>query len=916
MKRINREYSNARTLQQNRVAERKNMTLIKAARTMLADSLLSVTLWAEAVNTTCYVFNRALVTKTHNKTAYELLNGRSPRLDFMRPFGCPVTIFNTLNPLGKFEAKADEGFLVGYFVTRKEVSDQHCIVFPLWSSISSTFKSSDDQPTDDKPKDDTGSKTIEVLINKKDQAYRDKLDRLISQEKEARNAADALRKEFEQGCMDQRGVTQASSTNSFNTVSNPVNAASTSGTFSAGGASSPHPDAFIPANTILHVDQDDSQIPDLEETVKLQSIGIFNSAHNDDLDIYTSSVQSVGAKAEFNNMESSTIVSSIPTRKIEPKKVSQALDDESWVKTMQKELLGTINKTLFLKKDKDDIMLMQVYVDDIIFGSTKKSLCDEFEALMHKRFQMSSMGELTFFLGLQVTPKLSHLQAVKRIFRYLKGQPKLGLWYPRDSPINLEAYSDSDYARANLDRKSITEVAQTRFETASKRSSDPPLLIGHTVRSGEDRIEQETDLTNFIPTTPHNLPLSGGRKDYTRQGDYHIEFESQDAREEKKRKARTLQPMKRRLFKGRVKTSTDKSLGKDASKQGRNNHQTKELNLTNGADTEVIIEDKGSGEKYGNTTDQVSTVRLEVSAATPSTPATTTIFGNEDLTIAQTVIKMRSKKAKEKGVAFREDLAVGTPSSKINAKAEAFKKQKAFTFGLSSCYVAKRTRSALAQSSGSTTLPSMFVGDDDESDDDDDSCVEIPLVTPLHSADVIPSSEDQDSWGKGVMVDDAATPSAGLLPVFAGPYYVTYPEDGITRNFQGLGEGEEEKIKSLTKILDNLDSKVARLSAALNQATILEAAKDEEILRVKGELLSLQNKKWVSAMVDAPDAELTDDVDHSKNGGVFMHGTSHVLDDVAGVTMVGSKRVSFDLTDVVVALFATDEEATASPSGV
>ncbi|GKD77345.1 hypothetical protein Tco_1339966 [Tanacetum coccineum] len=56
----------------------------------------------------------------------------------------------------------------------------------------------------------------------------------------------------------------------------------------------------------------------------------------------------------------------------------------------------------------------------------------------------------------QVTPKVSHLHVVKRIFKYLKGQPKLGLWYPRDSPFDLEAFSDSDYARASLDRKSTT----------------------------------------------------------------------------------------------------------------------------------------------------------------------------------------------------------------------------------------------------------------------------------------------------------------------------------------------------------------------------------------------------------------------------------------------------------------------------
>ncbi|GJW80711.1 putative ribonuclease H-like domain-containing protein [Tanacetum coccineum] len=221
----------------------------------------------------------------------------------------------------------------------------------------------------------------------------------------------------------------------------------------------------------------------------------------------------------------------------------------AWYATLSTFLLkngyrrGTIDKTLFLKKDKHDIILVQVYVDDIIFGSTKKSWCDEFEALMKSRFQMSSMGELTFFLGLQVkqkpdgifisqdkyvaeilkkfdfanvktastpietqkplvkdeeandvdvhlyrsmigslmyltasrpdimfavcacsrfqvTPKSSHLSAVKRIFRYLKGKPKLGLWYPRVSSFDLESYSDSDYAGANLDRKSTTGGCQ------------------------------------------------------------------------------------------------------------------------------------------------------------------------------------------------------------------------------------------------------------------------------------------------------------------------------------------------------------------------------------------------------------------------------------------------------------------------
>ncbi|KAI3769617.1 hypothetical protein L6452_00726 [Arctium lappa] len=221
----------------------------------------------------------------------------------------------------------------------------------------------------------------------------------------------------------------------------------------------------------------------------------------------------------------------------------------AWYDTLSTYLLengferGIIDKTLFIKRSKRDILLVQIYVDDIIFGSTKDQMCRDFEELMHKSFKMSSMGELTFFLGLQVKqqsdgifisqskyvqdilekyglkdskpastpmethkqitvdlegedvdvhlyrsmigslmyltasrldimfpvcvcaifqvkPKQSHLQAVKRIFRYLRGQPRLGLWYPYDSSFDLIAYSDSDLGGANMDRKSTSGGCQ------------------------------------------------------------------------------------------------------------------------------------------------------------------------------------------------------------------------------------------------------------------------------------------------------------------------------------------------------------------------------------------------------------------------------------------------------------------------
>ncbi|GKC83220.1 putative ribonuclease H-like domain-containing protein, partial [Tanacetum coccineum] len=116
---IKKEFSIARTPQQNGVAERRNKTLIEATKIMLADSKLPTTFWVEAVNTACYVQNRVLVVKPHNKTPYELFRGRTPALSFMRPFRCHVTILNTLYYLGKFDGKSDKGFFVGYLMNSK-----------------------------------------------------------------------------------------------------------------------------------------------------------------------------------------------------------------------------------------------------------------------------------------------------------------------------------------------------------------------------------------------------------------------------------------------------------------------------------------------------------------------------------------------------------------------------------------------------------------------------------------------------------------------------------------------------------------------------------------------------------------------------------------------------------------------------
>ncbi|GKC36108.1 putative ribonuclease H-like domain-containing protein, partial [Tanacetum coccineum] len=104
----------------NGVAKRINRTLIEAARTMLAKSKLPIIFWAKAVNTACYVQNKVIIVKPHNKTPYDLFRGRTLALSFMIPFWCHVSILNTLDHLGKFYGKSDDGFFVGYSLTSKD----------------------------------------------------------------------------------------------------------------------------------------------------------------------------------------------------------------------------------------------------------------------------------------------------------------------------------------------------------------------------------------------------------------------------------------------------------------------------------------------------------------------------------------------------------------------------------------------------------------------------------------------------------------------------------------------------------------------------------------------------------------------------------------------------------------------------
>nr|GEV21792.1 hypothetical protein [Tanacetum cinerariifolium] len=651
IKGIKREFSVPRTPQQNGIAERKNRALIEA--------------------------NRVLVTKPHDKTSYELLHGRTPSIGFMRPFGCLVTILNTIDSLGKFEGKVDEGFLVGYFVNSNafrvfnsrthqagEEANQQYLLFSVWSTGSLNPQNKEGDDAFDGKEHDAENPESAANLSPSNSALSGEQDDIIKKKDKGKSHVKyftgnrELNVDFEDYSEDNSNNVSAAGPTvpiAGQNYSNSTNPISDAGPLNS-NTSPTHGKSSL---------RDSYQPPDM-----LKREDIVYSDH-----------ENVGVEADFNNLEISITVSPIPATKThnahpisqiignlssttqtrsmsrvikDQGRISQIFNDDfhtcmfacflsqeepkraivtkwvyrnkkdergivvrnkarlvaqrhtqeegidyeevfapvarteairlfiacasfmgflvyqmdvksaflygtikeevyvcqpsgfedhdhpdkvykvvkalyglhqaprAWYETLANYLLengfhrGQIDQTLFIKKQKRDILLVQIYVDDIIFGATNKDLRKSFEKLMKDKFQMSSMGELIFFLGLQVKQKKDVIlinqdkyvaEILKKfgltegksastpidtekpllkdldgedvdvhIYRsmigslmYLTssrpdimfaGKPHLGLWYPKDSPFDLVAYSDSDYAGASLDRKSTTGGCQ------------------------------------------------------------------------------------------------------------------------------------------------------------------------------------------------------------------------------------------------------------------------------------------------------------------------------------------------------------------------------------------------------------------------------------------------------------------------
>ncbi|KAI3742385.1 hypothetical protein L1987_60065 [Smallanthus sonchifolius] len=617
-KRIHHEFNAPYVPQQNGVTERKNMTLVETARTMLADSKLPVTFWAEAVNTSYHVLNRVLTVKQHNKTCYELLNNRKPNLEYLLPFGNPCTLLKVHDVPTKFSAKAIEGTFLGYVAnsTTKRVYNKETRQVEEWFHIDCSnrslpqmaigpdwafdyenlFKSfhlpSNISPTEaavlyDSCQDSQNSGFLPTAVPHSS---------VPSTSAPDPNAASCSRTQ-ESDSEDENVIFQDSSTDPL-IVDEPSNLSQDQEEIPT------NLDSGIPVNQILPYQFETTQVdvlsvPEVASIKELKAHPISNIIGDlrdgvqtrsslDNTCLYTGFKET----GVFDVLSHSCFIS-----QVEPKNVEMALSDNNWIEAMQEELAqfdklkfwnlvdlpkgvypigtkrvfqckkddrgvvvrnkarlvvqgfnkhegidytevyapvarleairlflafasykgfkvfqldvksaflyalyglhqapqawyetlsahllendfvrGHTDSTLFIKKAGGEYLLVQIYVDDIIFGSTNEGLCKEFETIMKSEFEMSAMGELSFFLGLQVNqkedgffihqskfqakPKESHLIAVKRIFRYLKGKQRLGLWFPHGSNFEFNAYTDSDFGGCCLDRKSTTGGGQ------------------------------------------------------------------------------------------------------------------------------------------------------------------------------------------------------------------------------------------------------------------------------------------------------------------------------------------------------------------------------------------------------------------------------------------------------------------------
>ncbi|GJS73432.1 retrovirus-related pol polyprotein from transposon TNT 1-94 [Tanacetum coccineum] len=596
---ISHNFSAPRTPQSNGVVERKNRTLQEMSRTMLNEQSIPQKFWCNAIDTSTYIINRVSIRRILGKTPYELLRGRKPNLNYFRVFGSKCFILNTKDYLTKFDPKSYEGVFLGYSQNSKAYIILNKQTMKVEESLNVTFDETPPPPKTSPLEDDelVEEEAIEVsktkpigndledislennqIINIKESKSHP-LENVIgnlnqrtlrsqAQEKsnffcfistiEPKNINEALKDENWVMAM-QEELNQFITNDVWELVPNPMDM-TIIGTkwvyrnkLDENGVVTRNKARLVAQgyNQQEGIDYDETYAP----VARLESIRILLAyACALDFKLYQMDVKSAFLNGVINEevyvaQPPGFIDFAKPNYVYKLKKALYGLKQapKAWYDRLKAFLIkhnysmGMVDNTLFTKKKDSNIIIVQIYVDDIIFGSTCQEMCDDFAKIMHDEFEMSMMGELNFFLGLQIKqlndgiffnqskyikemlkkfgledskpmktpmstetkltrdeegesvdntkyrgmigsllyltasrpdimfsvclcarfqedPKTSHLEAVKRIFRYIKGTMHLGLWYPKGSGIETIVYADSDHAGDYVDRKSTSGV--------------------------------------------------------------------------------------------------------------------------------------------------------------------------------------------------------------------------------------------------------------------------------------------------------------------------------------------------------------------------------------------------------------------------------------------------------------------------
>ncbi|KAJ4763435.1 Pol [Rhynchospora pubera] len=640
--RYKQEFSAPRTPQQNGVVERKNRTLQELARTMLHEFAVPKFLWAEAVNTTCHVVNRACIRSQLKKTPFELWFGYTPNISYFRVFGSKCFVLDESPKVTKFDAKSLPGIFVGYSTTSKA----YRVYLPNSKVVIESINVKFDEKVLEESKEgnsivDTQMEETTQEIESQPQAQppviiEEPLNRvddiLIGGETHEEGILDTTQNETPHDDPQPQPSPQpvheptevlreVSSHPLTNVIGDPREGVRTRSSLHqtighCAFVSQLEPKSFKEANVdpnwIVAIQEELNQFErnQVWELVPLpkgkQVIGtkwVFRNKLSEDGIVVRNKARLVaqGFKqqegidfeetfAPVARLESIRMLLAVAANKgftlfqmdVKSSFLNGWIDEEVYVQQppgfvdhfnpdhvykLHKSLYGLkqaprawygrlctflldngfsrgkMDTTLFTKKRDDHLLLVQIYVDDIIFGSTNATLAQEFSSLMSSEFEMSMMGELTFFLGFQIkqlkdgifvnqvkyakelvkkfgvedsksldtpmgksanidadekgkpmditlyrgmigsllyltasrpdimyavclcvryqaNPKESHHKAVKCILRYVKGTQNLGLWYGRQTELDLLGYTDADFAGDRMDRKSTSGTCQ------------------------------------------------------------------------------------------------------------------------------------------------------------------------------------------------------------------------------------------------------------------------------------------------------------------------------------------------------------------------------------------------------------------------------------------------------------------------